>query len=148
MVLLLAYNPADSAVDNQHSTGSAGCHPAVKAAPFQRDTVTRRLAYGVLLGVYGPYTVLRFSSVFVNNLLHLMARVVAMGQPGRGSYVSGHQYSISPGDDTAAFPAVACSPVRNSIGYSDKVIIPAWSHLYSPSELYFSVSAILPQVSI
>ena len=56
VVFALAHYALDAAVDDEHGAGAAGGHAAVEGGAVEGYTTSCRLAYGVLLGMYGAHT--------------------------------------------------------------------------------------------
>ncbi len=83
MVSVLANDPFDAAVDNQHGAGPAGGHPAVEGSSIQGNAVLGSLTDSVLLCMDGPYAVLRDVSILMNHPSQLMPNFITVGQPGR-----------------------------------------------------------------
>ena len=78
MVFALTHHPLDTAVYDQHRTGSARGHPAVDRRPGNGYAQLGRLANCILLGMNGPHTMTGDGAVFVGDILHLVPGFVTM----------------------------------------------------------------------
>jgi hypothetical protein len=76
----LAHHSHNATIYYHHGAGSARCHAAIERRAIYCHTPSRRLAYGVLLGMDCPHTVLGNASVLMDEFLELMPDIVAVGQ--------------------------------------------------------------------
>jgi hypothetical protein len=108
MILSLTKDFRDTAVNDEHGTGTARGHSRIKTGAVQRNALPRGLANGVLLGVNGPHAVLGDMTVFMDKPLHLMTDVVTMRKTGWGTNKTRDKNPPVFNNDTTALSPVAC----------------------------------------
>jgi len=124
VVTVLANHPFDAAVDDEHGTGAAGGHTAVKGPAIQSHTAPGRLADGVLLGMDGAHAMLRNGSIVMDHFLHQVTDIITMRQPLRGADVAGYEHLPVANDHASAAATVAGGPFSSCIRQIDKVFVP------------------------
>lgn len=65
MVFSFTDHSYDPAIDDEHGTGAAWSHPAIKGCFFQRDAEPGSLADCILFGMNGSYAMLRNTTIFM-----------------------------------------------------------------------------------
>jgi hypothetical protein len=110
VILAFANNPGYAAADDEHAAGPAGCHPAIQRGAVQGDSAFGGLAYGILLGMHSPDTVLLLLAVSMYDGVVEMSHFIAVGESGRRADVAGGEDLPVFDDNTAAAAPVACGP--------------------------------------
>jgi len=131
VVLELANNPLNAAIDDEHGAGAAGRHAAIQGAAFERDAQSGSLADGVLLGMDGSHAVVGYMAVGMRHLFEEMSYIVAVWQPHGRTHVSGYQYLLVAGNDAAAAPAIAGSALGHGARYFHEVLVPGGTDIRS-----------------
>jgi hypothetical protein len=124
VVPVLANNPLNATIDDEHGAGAAGSHPAVKRATFKGYSPAGSLADGILFGMHRTHAMLRHSSVVMNYFLHQMAHVITMGKALRGADISGNKHLPVAHDDATAASTVTGSSFSSRMGQIEKIFIP------------------------
>jgi len=88
VVLALADDAFNAAVDDHHRAGSARCHSAIHGRTFNCHAPLRCLANRVLLGVNRPYAVLCDATILVHHFFELMTDFVAVWQAAWGAHIA------------------------------------------------------------
>ena len=70
VIFSLADNSFNAAVDNHFGTDRAGSHPTIQRAAVKRNTLFRRLANCVLLGMNSSYAMVTDRTIGVQSFLH------------------------------------------------------------------------------
>ena len=78
VVAAFAHHADDAAVDDEHGTGAAWGHAAIKGAAVQGDASAGGLTDGILLGMDGAHAVLGDAAVLVDGLAEQVANIVAV----------------------------------------------------------------------
>jgi hypothetical protein len=125
VVTPLADYPDYAAIDDEHSAGPAGGHPAVQGTARNGDSPFCRLAYRVLFRVNGSDAMGGNAPVLMNHFFKLVPRFVAVGKSGGRSYIAGYQDLVILGNDTPGSPPVTSCPFRDGVTDFHKIFIPA-----------------------
>src|SRR5512141_101010 len=123
MVFTFAYHSFDPAIDDQHGTGPAGSHAAIKCRFFKRNPEPCRLTDGILLGMNGTHAMLRDPAIFVLHRFHQVADLIAVGQSARRTYITGDQDLLVARDHATASATVARSPLRDRMCDLHEILI-------------------------
>jgi hypothetical protein len=120
----LADHPDYTAIDDEHSAGPAGGHPAVQGTARNGDSPFCRLAYRVLFRVNGSDTMGGNAPVLMYHFFKLVSRFIAMGQSSGCPDITGYQKLVILGNNAAGSPPVTGCPFRNGVTDFHKILIP------------------------
>src|SRR5439155_10107782 len=117
------HNTFAADVGDKHRTGATRFHGAVERSVFQRYAITGGLRDGILLGVYGPNTMLTYHSAFVSGTREQVADFVAVRESCGGTHVAGAQYSPVEYHDASAPPTIASGSLADRVDEAHEVLI-------------------------
>lgn len=124
MIILERYDLDDACIHEELGTDIAWNHLAIYRAAFERDSEPSSLDEGILLCVYCSDAMHALMAIIMNDLVHLMPDLIAMGQSGRGADVSGNENALVFCDYAAGASAVTCASRSNHLGNRHEVLIP------------------------
>ena len=124
MVFAFTDHAFDAAVDDKHGAGAAGGHATIEGSAVEGDAPAGSLTDGVLLGMYGTHTMLRYATIFMDNLAEEMAHIVAMGETLGRAYIACYQDLLVFYNDTTATPTVACGALADGVREVEEIVIP------------------------